>query len=75
MPAGASFRAVGRAPAHAFVVVLTGRYLGILAGPLIAVAMLRLTSDRLTVAYTFGSITAFCAAVAFYFGLLAKRIG
>ena len=63
-----------RADTHAFAVVLTGRYLGILAGPLIAVAIFRLTDDWLAVAYTFGAITAFCAAVAFYLGLLVKRI-
>ena len=64
-----------RADTHAFAVVLTGRYLGILAGPLIAVAVFRLTNDWLAVAYTFGAITAFCAAVAFYLGLLVKRFG
>jgi predicted MFS family arabinose efflux permease len=63
-----------RADTHAFAVVLTGRYLGILAGPLIAVAIFRLTGDWLSVAYTFGAITAFCAAVAFYLGSLVKRI-
>ncbi len=64
-----------RADTHAFAVVLTGRYLGILAGPLIAVAIFRLTDDWLAVAYTFGAITAFCAVVAFYLGGLVKRIG
>jgi hypothetical protein len=62
-----------RADTHAFAVVLTGRYLGILAGPLIAVAVFRLTDDWLSVAYTFGTITTCCAAVAFYLGLLVKR--
>jgi MFS family permease len=64
-----------RADTHAFAVVLTGRYLGILAGPLIAVAVLRLTDDWLAVAYTFGTITTCCAAVAFYLDLLVKRDG
>ena len=64
-----------RADTHAFAVVLTGRYLGILAGPLIAVAVFRLTGDWLAVAYTFGAITAFCAVVAFYLGVLVKRGG
>jgi len=64
-----------RADTHAFAVVLTGRYLGILAGPLIAVAVFRFTNNWLAVAYTFGAITAFCAAVAFYLGLLVKRNG
>lgn len=64
-----------RADTHAFAVVLTGRYLGILAGPLLAVAIFRLTDDWLAVAYTFGAITAFCAAAAFYLGVLVKRLG
>ena len=64
-----------RADTHAFAVVLTGRYLGILAGPLIAVAIFRLTGDWLAVAYTFGAITAFCAAAAFYLGVLVRRFG
>ncbi len=62
-----------RADTQAFAVVLTGRYLGILVGPLIAVAIFRLTSDWLAVAYTFGALTLFCAAVAFYLGLHVKR--
>jgi len=62
-----------RADTHAFAVVLTGRYLGILVGPLIAVAIFRFTDDWLAVAYTFGAITAFCAAVAFYLGMQVKR--
>lgn len=64
-----------RADTHAFAVVLTGRYLGILAGPLIAVAIFRMTDDWLAVAYTFGLITAVCAAAAFYLGTLVRRIG
>ena len=64
-----------RADTHAFAVVLTGRYLGILAGPLIAIAIFRFTNDWLAVAYTFGAITAFCAAAAFYLGSLVRRIG
>ena len=62
-----------RADTQAFAVVLTGRYLGILVGPLIAVAVFRLTGDWLAVAYTFGALTLFCAAVAFYLGLQVKR--
>lgn len=62
-----------RADTHAFAVVLTGRYLGILAGPLIAVAIFRLTDDWLAVAYTFGAITAAGAGVAFYLGALVVR--
>jgi predicted MFS family arabinose efflux permease len=62
-----------RADTHAFAVVLTGRYLGILVGPLIAVAIFKLTGDWLAVAYTFGAITTFCAAVAFYLGMQVKR--
>lgn len=64
-----------RADTNAFAVVLTGRYLGILAGPLIAVAVFRFTNDWLAVAYTFGAITVLCAAVAFHLGSLVKRSG
>ena len=60
---------------HAFAVVLTGRYLGILAGPLIAAAIFRLTNDWQAVAYKFGAITAICAVVVFYLGVQVKRIG
>jgi len=42
-----------RAGTDAFAVVLTGRYLGILAGPLIAAAAYELTGNWITVAYTF----------------------
>ena len=64
-----------RADTPAFAVVLTGRYLEILARPLIAVAISRQTDDWLAVAYTFGAITAFCATIAFYLGMLVRRIG
>jgi len=62
-----------RADTHAFAVVLTGRYLGILAGPLVAAAVFRLTGDWLTVAYTFGATTIACAVVAAYLGSFVKR--
>ena len=45
-----------RAGTDAFAVVLTGRYLGILAGPLIAAGMFNWTGDWITVAYTFVAI-------------------
>lgn len=62
-----------RADTQAFAVVLTGRYLGILAGPLLAVAIFRVTGDWLTVAFAFGAVTAACAAVAFYLGAFTRR--
>ncbi len=64
-----------RADTGAFAVVLTGRYLGILAGPLVAAAIFKLTGDWLAVAYGFGAITVFCAAVAIFLGALVKRPG
>lgn len=64
-----------RADTHAFAVVLTGRYLGILAGPLVAAGVARLTGQWLAVAYSFGVVTLLCAAVAYYLGCLVKRPG
>lgn len=45
-----------RAGTDAFAVVLTGRYLGILAGPLIAAAVFEFTGNWISVAYTFAVI-------------------
>ena len=45
-----------RAGTDAFAVVLSGRYLGILAGPLIAAGMFEVTGNWITVAYTFVAI-------------------
>lgn len=64
-----------RADTHAFAVVLTGRYLGILAGPLAAAGAYRLTGEWLAVAYSFGAVTVVCAAVAFHLDRLVKRPG
>ncbi|MCZ6590986.1 MAG: hypothetical protein O7B98_07595 [Alphaproteobacteria bacterium] len=64
-----------RADAHAVAVGPTGRYLEILARPLSAVALSRQNDDWLVVAYKFGAITAFSATIAFYLGMLVRRIG
>ena len=63
-----------RADTQAFAIVLTGRYIGILAGPLIAVAIFRFSGDWIVVAYTFGTITAICTTTAFYLYMLSNRI-
>ena len=54
--------------------MLTGRYIGILAGPLIAVAIFKSSGDWIVVAYTFGAITAICTLTAFYLYMLSSRI-
>ena len=63
-----------RADTQAFAIVLTGRYIGILAGPLIAVAIFKSSDDWIVVAYTFGAITAICTLTAFYLYMLSSRI-
>ena len=63
-----------RADTQAFAIVLTGRYIGILAGPLIAVAIFKSSGDWIVVAYTFGAITAICTLTAFYLYMLSNRI-
>ena len=63
-----------RADTQAFAIVLTGRYIGILAGPLIAVAIFKSSGDWIVVAYTFGAITAICTLTAFYLYILSSRI-
>ena len=63
-----------RADTQAFAIVLTGRYIGILAGPLIAVAIFKSSGDWIVVAYTFGAITAICTLTAFYLYMLSSRI-
>ena len=63
-----------RADTQAFAIVLTGRYIGILAGPLIAVAIFKSSDDWIVVAYTFGAITAICTFTAFYLYMLSSRI-
>ena len=62
-----------RADTQAFAIVLTGRYIGILAGPLIAVAIFKSSGDWIVVAYTFGAITAICTLTAFYLYMLSSR--
>ena len=57
-----------RAGTDAFAVVLTGRYLGILAGPLIAAGMFELTGDWITVAYTFVGIAGATIVGTLYLG-------
>ena len=64
-----------RVDTHAFAVGPTGRYLEILARPLSAVAISRQNDGWLAVAYKFGAITAFSATIAFYLGILVRRIG
>ncbi|MBI37522.1 MAG: hypothetical protein CL568_08085 [Alphaproteobacteria bacterium] len=61
-----------RADTQAFALVLTGRYLGILAGPLIAVAVYKVTDNWVSAAFTFGGITIICSLVTLYLGKLVK---
>jgi len=61
-----------RADTQAFALVLTGRYLGILAGPLIAVAVYKVTDNWVSAAFTFGGITIICSLVTLYLGRLVK---
>ncbi|MCH2550384.1 MAG: MFS transporter [Alphaproteobacteria bacterium] len=61
-----------RADTQAFALVLTGRYLGILAGPLIAVAVYKITENWISAAFTFGGITIICSLATLYLGKLVK---
>ena len=61
-----------RADTQAFALVLTGRYLGILAGPLIAVAVYKITENWMSAAFTFGGITIICSLATLYLGKLVK---
>ncbi len=63
-----------RAGTDAFAVVLTGRYLGILAGPLIAAGMFKLTGDWITVAYTFVGIAGITIAGTLYLGVRIREL-
>lgn len=63
-----------RAGTDAFAVVLTGRYLGILAGPLIAAGMFELTGDWITVAYTFVVIAGATIAGTLYLGVRIRDL-
>lgn len=63
-----------RAGTDAFAVVLTGRYLGILAGPLIAAGMFELTGDWVTVAYTFVAIAGATIVGTLYLGVRIRDL-
>ncbi|MDA0786788.1 MAG: MFS transporter [Proteobacteria bacterium] len=63
-----------RAGTDAFAVVLTGRYLGILAGPLIAAGMFELTGDWITVAYTFVGIAGVTIVGTLYLGVRIRDL-
>jgi predicted MFS family arabinose efflux permease len=63
-----------RAGTDAFAVVLTGRYLGILAGPLIAAGMFEWTGDWITVAYTFVGIAGVTIAGTLYLGVRIREL-
>ncbi len=63
-----------RAGTDAFAVVLTGRYLGILAGPMIAAAVFEFTGNWITVAYTFVVIALATIAGTLVFGAQLSRL-
>ena len=63
-----------RAGTDAFAVVLTGRYLGILAGPMIAAAVFEFTGNWITVAYTFVVIALATIAWTLVFGAQLSRL-
>ncbi|MBN42152.1 MAG: hypothetical protein CL573_01535 [Alphaproteobacteria bacterium] len=63
-----------RAGTDAFAVVLTGRYLGILGGPLIAAGVFDLTGDWVTVAYAFVAIAGTTIAGTLYLGVRIHSI-
>ncbi|MBT3400589.1 MAG: MFS transporter, partial [Rhodospirillaceae bacterium] len=63
-----------RAGTDAFAVVLTGRYLGILAGPLIAAGMFELTGNWITVAYTFVAIAGATIVGTLYLGVRIRDL-
>lgn len=63
-----------RAGTDAFAVVLTGRYLGILAGPLVAAGMFEWTADWITVAWTFVAIAVLTIAGTLYLGVRIRAL-
>lgn len=63
-----------RAGTDAFAVVLTGRYLGILAGPMIAAAVFEFTGNWITVAYTFVVIALATIAGTLVFGAQMSKL-
>ena len=54
--------------------VLTGRYLGILAGPLVAAGMFEWTADWITVAWTFVAIAVLTIAGTLYLGVRIRAL-
>lgn len=63
-----------RAGTDAFAVVLTGRYLGILAGPLIASEVFRATGDWIVVVYAFIAIAVATIAGTLYLGVRMRAL-
>lgn len=62
-----------RAGTHAFGMVLTGRYLGILVGPIAAAALLEANISWTAIAVTFGGFTVLTIAFAIIFGRFARQ--
>lgn len=62
-----------RAGTHAFGMVLTGRYLGILVGPVAAAALLQWQVGWTTIALLFGGFTALTIAFAVGFAQIARH--
>jgi len=63
-----------RAGTDAFAVVLTGRYLGILMGPLIAAAVFEATGNWIVVAYAFAVIALATIAGTLLFGVQLRKL-
>lgn len=63
-----------RAGTDAFAVVLTGRYLGILMGPLIAAAVFEATGNWIVVAYAFALIALATIAGTLLFGVQLRKL-
>jgi predicted MFS family arabinose efflux permease len=63
-----------RAGTHAFGMVLSGRYLGILAGPVVAAALLDWRVAWSMIALLFGGFTLLTIVVALGFGSVARRV-
>lgn len=63
-----------RAGTHAFGMVLTGRYLGILAGPLVAALLLDWQVGWSTIALLFGGFTLLTIVFAFAFTRIARQV-
>lgn len=63
-----------RAGTDAFAVVLTGRYLGILLGPLIAAAVFEFTGNWIAVAYAFALVALATIVGTLLFGVQLKKL-